>query len=388
MADRRAAGKREKPLPEALHPAALMIDCDDQRRAALGMDRRDQRAQLRGVDVIAREQDDAADERMRAAARAPRPARVADRRDRSSAARASCSRSPALSAASAAPSTPRESYAGTCRARRRRAARSRDRGPARRHLAQGCPDDRKYTATRCGASRAMVAQHRARTGPRRVEHHVADSPAQPRRSLRQRLGEVRGHGTARCRSHSAARYARSLDQARIALDADHARRAARQRQREVTQPAIQIEHPRARVQLQQLHGTRDQGLIHRRVDLDEVGRLELEFAARTAAAHSAAPRSAGASSQARARCRGRPAAGRGARRARARMPAVPAGPPRARCARAPAAPARRRCPRRRTSICGTRSRMLRLRDHARTAGPISASDRRREHLAACRVALT
>ena len=47
--------------------------------------------------------------------------------------------------------------------------------------------------------------------------------------------------------------ARTRNQRGLALDAGHARGATRHRQREVTQPAIQVEHCGLRVELQQLH---------------------------------------------------------------------------------------------------------------------------------------
>src|SRR2546430_1947777 len=51
-------------LAEALHPPALVIHGHDQRRRALGMNRADQCGELLGIGVVAREEDDAAHQRM------------------------------------------------------------------------------------------------------------------------------------------------------------------------------------------------------------------------------------------------------------------------------------------------------------------------------------
>jgi len=50
---------------ETLHAAAFVIDGDQQRRISHRMDLLDKRAQLRRGEVVAREQDHAADQRMR-----------------------------------------------------------------------------------------------------------------------------------------------------------------------------------------------------------------------------------------------------------------------------------------------------------------------------------
>jgi len=75
------------------------------------------------------------------------------------------------------------------------------------------------------------------------------------------LGVVAGSGDQRC----------------IALNANHTLCGSRHREGEVAYPAEQVQHFRGGGQLQELHCTRDQRLIHRTVDLDEIGGQEFEL---------------------------------------------------------------------------------------------------------------
>jgi hypothetical protein len=67
------------------------------------------------------------------------------------------------------------------------------------------------------------------------------------------------------------------DECAVAFDPDAALSAARQGQREVAESAVKVKHRRVRRQLKQLHGAADERLVHRGIDLDEVGRREFQL---------------------------------------------------------------------------------------------------------------
>ena len=61
---RRRRWQRAEAGPESLHASAFLVDGDDQRRGSHGMDVRHETGELGRIGVVAREQDDAAHERM------------------------------------------------------------------------------------------------------------------------------------------------------------------------------------------------------------------------------------------------------------------------------------------------------------------------------------
>src|SRR5579862_1502484 len=129
---------------EALHPATLMIDGNEQGRTAHRVDAARQLQQLLGVCIIAREQDDATDERMRehvALFRQDRKSYQVDHQWPECHIIVTLAISP--SAASAMPATPRAPYAETCPPPPRRATQSQIREPAQRCPGRGSPGDTK-----------------------------------------------------------------------------------------------------------------------------------------------------------------------------------------------------------------------------------------------------
>ena len=68
LAQRAHRRNRRESVAEPLHAAALVIDADEQVRRAQRANLRRKRGELRGVGVVALEQDDATDQRMREAA--------------------------------------------------------------------------------------------------------------------------------------------------------------------------------------------------------------------------------------------------------------------------------------------------------------------------------
>jgi hypothetical protein len=68
-------------------------------------------------------------------------------------------------------------------------------------------------------------------------------------------------------------------ESRLALDTQHFAGATRQRQREIAEPAEQVEHGVPRFEREQFHRAADHPLVEFAIDLDEVGGLELEMQA-------------------------------------------------------------------------------------------------------------
>ena len=129
-----------------------------------------------------------------------------------------------------------------------------------------------------GASRAMVGEHvRRGADPRRIQQHMGIRPPEPPRPELRRLGQI-GHVEFHVGEAIAERImSRPRDQPRLAFHSHHRSADLRQRQGEVAEPAVQVQHPRLRRRPQQApprdSPAPDSGP---RVHLHEVGGRELE----------------------------------------------------------------------------------------------------------------
>src|SRR6185312_11776192 len=116
----------------------------------------------------------------------------------------------------------------------------------------------------------------ASTGARRIEQHMAEAAREPGQIRGQRLRKV---GCDECGvSYSVEMRIMSctLDEPRLPFDAEHFGCPSGERQREITETAVQVEHARSRCQLEQRDRPADQRRIHGRVHLHEVRRLKLD----------------------------------------------------------------------------------------------------------------
>ena len=244
---RRAGGRREKPARKRCTRPPSWSTATSSGGCARRVDRGDQGAELRRVHVVAREQDDAADERVRSSSRSSGvrlgPRQVDHQRTETHALERRCGGAPG-GGSSASDSTC--AVCGNMSTTPAARVSCRARAPAPPDPAPGFPDGRKCTTPAAGARARKRRQHLARAGARRIEQHVRVARAQPgnvRRPARHRsatwncrVADAVGGGVA----------ARALDERGLALHAHHGLRAARERQGEVAESAEQVEHARRR----------------------------------------------------------------------------------------------------------------------------------------------